>query len=66
MIIHVDLLMVLAVVITTVTEKGIMFVAMIAMATASVAPETFLKLSWGQGGTRGSREGFRKNRILST
>ena len=45
MIVHVDLLMVLAVVITTVTAKGIMLVAMIAMATASVAPETFLKLS---------------------
>jgi hypothetical protein len=57
MIIHVALLMVLAVVITTVTEKGIMSVAMIAMANASVAPKTFLKLSWGQGGSRGNRGG---------
>jgi hypothetical protein len=45
MIAHVYLLMVLAVVITTVIAKGAMSVAMIAIATASVAPETFLKLS---------------------
>ena len=66
MIIHVDLLMVLAVVITTVTEKNIMSVTMSAMVNASMPPKTFLKLSWGQGGSEGGREGFRKNRILST